>query len=220
MKKALILVDIQNDFLPGGSLAVPNGDEVIPVANEIAWKFDLVVATYDSHPENHVSFASNHLGREVFDVVEIDGVQQILWPDHCISFTPGWQRPENLQCLDWTYSIDKRRTGKRVRVIYKGTDPQVDAYSGFAGFGNNFDKENSTLEKYLKELEINKVFIMGLATDYCVKFTALDSAKLGFKTFVIEDGCRGVNANPGDVEKAIEEMKEAGIAVISSEDVS
>jgi len=216
MKKALILVDIQNDFLPGGNLPVPNGDEVVPVANEIMWKFDLVVATYDSHPENHVSFASNHLGREVLDVVEIDGVQQILWPIHCVSFKHGWQHPDDLQFLDLE---DEKRKGKQLRVIYKGTDSRVDAYSGFAGFGNNLDKENSTLEKILKELEIDEVYIMGLATDYCVKSTALDSAKLGFKTFVIEDGCRGVEANPGDVEKAIEEMKDAEIEIINSKDI-
>jgi len=215
MKKALILVDIQNDFLPGGSLPVPNGDEVIPVANEIIHQFDLVVTTYDSHPKDHVSFASNHPGKAVGDIVDVNGVQQMLWPDHCVDRTEGWARPDNLGLLDFS---DSRRYGKKVRGIYKGTDPQVDAYSGFASFLDESQKI-SDLEDLLHRQEINEVYIMGLATDYCVKFTALDSAKLGFKTFVIEDGCRGVGVNPGDVEKAITDMKAAGIEVIDSKDI-
>lgn len=206
-KRALILVDIQNDFLPGGALPVPNGDEVVPVANEIMDKFHLVVATFDSHPSDHVSFASNHLGKEVGDVVQVNGEGQMLWPDHCVKHTSGWNSPSNLQFYIW-----------EDESIYKGTDPQVDAYSGFSGLADPSD-ENSTLENILVESKVEEVYIMGLATDYCVKFTALDSAKLGFKTFVIEDGCRGVDVNPGDVEKAVEEMEEAGVVMVNSEDI-
>lgn len=219
MKKALILVDIQNDFLPCGALPVPNGDEIIPVANEIMWKFDLVVATHDSHPRHHISFACNHPGKNVGDIIQVNGEDQILWPIHCVCFTHGWQHPKKLQFLDWQHGMDERRRGKQVRTIYKGTDSQVDAYSGFDGFYNDLDKENSTLENILKELEIDEVYVMGLATDYCVKFTALDSTKLGFKTFVIEDGCRGVNVNSGDVGRAIKEIKDVGIIVIESKEI-
>jgi len=198
MKKALILVDIQNDFVPSGSLAVPGGDQVVPVANRIMNNYDLVVATQDWHPANHKSFASQYPGKNIGDMVELDGLQQILWPDHCVQNTQGAELVAELN----TDQIDK--------IMYKGTDTNIDSYSGF--FDNGHRKATG-LAEYLNEQNVKAVDIMGLATDYCVKFTALDAVELGFNTSLILEGCRGVELNPGDCEKAIEEMKVAGVVI-------
>ena len=204
MTRALILVDIQNDFLPGGALAVPGGDQVVPVANRMIERFDLTVATQDWHPANHGSFASQHDGQAVGDIIELHGLPQIMWPDHCVQDTPGAQFAPGLQIDD------------PVRVFPKGTDPGIDSYSGFFDNGHR----NATgLGEALQAAGVEHVFVLGLATDYCVKFTALDARKLGFEVTLIEDGCRGVNLKAGDVDRAIEEMKEAGIRVVSSESV-
>ena len=196
--KALILVDIQNDFVPGGALAVPEGDQVVPVANRLMKDYDLVVATQDWHPADHKSFASQYPGNNIGDVVELDGLQQILWPDHCVQNTQGAELVAELN----TDQID--------RIMYKGTDTNIDSYSGF--FDNGHRKATG-LAEYLNEQNIKAVDIIGLATDYCVKFTALDAVELGFTTGLILEGCRGVELNPGDCDKAIEEMKVAGISI-------
>ncbi len=201
---ALILVDIQNDFIPGGALAVPGGDEVIPLVNRLQTKFNLITATRDWHPPNHASFAANHPGKQPGDSIELEGLQQILWPVHCVQGAPG---------ADFAPGLNQDRWAK---VIFKGTDPAVDSYSGFYDNGH---RKPTGLEDYLRERGVNSVFVSGLATDYCVKFTALDARDLGFATFLIMDSCRGVDLSPGDVERALDEMRAAGVHILHSCDL-
>ena len=185
--KALVLVDIQNDFCPGGALAVPEGDAVVPVANKLAEKFDLVVATQDWHPPDHSSFVEN------------GGI----WPPHCVQGSRG---------AEFVPGLD---TGKVQRVFQKGVEQAVDSYSGFY---DNDHQRATGLGDYLKEQGVDEVYVCGLATDYCVKFTALDARQLGLKTYLIEDASRGVDVQPGDSQRAVEEMRAAGVEVIQSED--
>ncbi|RJP77727.1 MAG: bifunctional nicotinamidase/pyrazinamidase [Desulfobacteraceae bacterium] len=199
MKNALILVDIQQDFLPGGALAVPDGDAVVPVANQAMNFFDLVVATQDWHPANHRSFAGSHPGRKPGEVIEWKGMTQILWPDHCIQNTPGAAFAKGLN----TERIDK--------IIFKGTHPDMDSYSGF--FDNGHIRKTG-LEDFLQKRQIKNITIMGLATDYCVQFTVLDACDLGFSVRVLQDGIRGVELKKGDCEKAISRMKDHGAEMI------
>jgi len=199
--KALILVDIQNDFVPGGALAVPRGDEVVFVANRVQRSFDLVVATQDWHPAGHGSFAANHPGRNPGDVIDLDGLAQVLWPIHCVQHTHGAE------------FVAELNTDSIAKVFRKGTDPLIDSYSGFFDNGR---RKATGLGDYLTSRGVTEVFVMGLATDYCVKFTALDAVRLGFKTFLIEDGCRGVELAKGDSARAIMEMKRAGVIVVTS----
>lgn len=197
--KALVLVDLQNDFCPGGALPVPEGHEVIPVANGLAARFDLVVATQDWHPREHRSFAVNHKGRGPGEVVELNGRPQVLWPEHCVQGSAGAQ---------FHGALERTRVTK---VIRKGMDPGVDSYSGF--FDN--DRRRATpLGRLLKKRGVTDAYVCGLATDYCVKFTALDAVALGFRTWLVLDACRGVNLKPGDVDRAIEEMQAADVRVI------
>ncbi|MEW4453515.1 bifunctional nicotinamidase/pyrazinamidase [Bremerella sp. JC817] len=198
--KALILVDIQNDFLPGGALAVKHGDRVVPVANEWMEKYRLVIATQDWHPANHQSFASQHPGKKPGQRIMLDEVEQVLWPDHCVQGTKGAQFAPGLN-LDGIQ-----------HVIQKGTDPRFDSYSGFL----DNDRQHATgLEALLREHNVTVVHIMGLATDYCVKATAIDSAQLGFETAVILEGIRGVELGLGDCAMAMEQMMAAGVEMIS-----
>ncbi|MCR4426656.1 MAG: bifunctional nicotinamidase/pyrazinamidase [Firmicutes bacterium] len=199
--KALLLVDIQNDFLPGGALAIPEGDQVIPVANQVQTHFELVVATQDWHPANHGSFASNHPGRHPGEVVGLGGVQQVLWPAHCVQGTWGAEFAPALQ------------TAKVARVFRKGTDPGIDSYSGFFDNGR---RHATGLAEFLQALGVGEVYLVGLATDYCVRHTAIDGLALGFTVYVIEDGCRGANVSPGDADQAIRDMREAGARIIQS----
>ena len=204
---ALILVDLQKDFMPGGALAVPEGDELVSVANRLSEGFavsDLVVATQDWHPADHGSFASQHPGTRPGGVIELDGLRQELWPDHCVAGTPG---------AEFHSALDQANIG---RVFRKGSDPAIDSYSTFF---DNARRKSTGLADFLQESNVNKVYIMGLATDYCVKFSVLDALSLAFKTSVIEDGCRGIDIQPGDVERAFEAMTAAGAAVVSSDDV-
>lgn len=203
-RKALILVDIQNDFVPGGALAVAKGDEVVEVANKIMDKFDLVVASQDFHPKDHKSFANQHKGKNIGDVIDLNGLSQNLWPDHCVENTKGSEFVDGLNIS----KIDK--------IFKKGTDKEIDSYSAFFDNGR---KKATGLSTYLGGRMIDEVYIMGLATDYCVKFTALDSLHLGFSTKVIIEGIRAVELNPGDAEKAIEEMEKPGIEMVSIEDL-
>lgn len=202
--KALILVDVQNDFVPGGALAVPEGDAIVPICNRLSKAFDLVVATQDWHPANHGSFAASHPGRKVGEVVDLNGLPQILWPVHCVQRTQG---------AAFVSALDLSRVD---RVFQKGTDPAIDSYSGF--FDNGHRKATG-LGEYLKQRSVTDVYVAGLATDYCVKFTALDAKSLGFNTFLVEDVCRGVNVRPGDVQAAVEHMRQAGVAVKSSKEI-
>jgi len=199
--RALILVDIQNDFLPGGALAVPDGHAVIPVANAVQPHFDLIVATQDWHPPDHRSFAVHHPGRQCGEVVELAGLPQVLWPEHCVQGTPGAEFAAHLHRDRWT------------RVFVKGTDPQIDSYSGFFDNGR---RQATGLRDYLRAQGVSRVYILGLATDYCVKHTSLDARALGFETHLITDGCRGVNLRPGDVERALAEMTSGGVIFVDS----
>ena len=202
--KALLLVDIQNDFLPGGALAVRRGDDVIPVANRLQGRFDLVVATQDWHPPGHGSFASQHPGRKPGDLSELGGLPQVLWPDHCVQGSLGAAFAPGLAM-------------NRVETIFrKGTDPGIDSYSGFFDNGH---RKSTGLGDYLKGRGAADVYVLGLATDYCVKFTALDARQLGFRTFLVEDGSRGVELAPGDVARAIADMRAAGVQVVRSSDL-
>jgi nicotinamidase/pyrazinamidase len=202
--KALILVDIQNDFLPGGTLAVPEGDLVIPIANRLQAVFPLVVATQDWHPENHGSFAANHPGKKVFEQIVLNGLPQTLWPVHCVQGTSGAELASGLK---------RERIAK---TFPKGTDAGIDSYSGLFDNGH---RKSTRLGEWLKEKAVTEVFVCGLATDYCVKFTALDAAQFGFKTHFIEDASRGVNLQPNDVKDAIVEMNRAGISTVQSSDL-
>ncbi len=199
--KALILVDIQNDFLPGGALAVPDGDKVIPIANKLQSLFPLVVATQDWHPANHGSFAASHPGKKVFDQIELNGLAQTLWPVHCVQNTKG---------AELAAALNRDRI---IKVFPKGTDAGIDSYSGLFDNGH---RKSTGLGEWLKGQGVTDVFVCGLATDYCVKFTALDAVQFGFKTYLIGDASRGVNLRPNDVSDAIGEMKRAGVAVVQS----
>lgn len=198
---ALILVDLQNDFMPRGALAVAEGDQVVPVANGIMPQFELVVATVDWHPGNHCSFASNHPGHEIGEVIPVNDLDQILWPDHCIEETRGAELHSDLD-----------RTGIH-HIVQKGTNPLLDSYSGFFDNGH---VQATGLGDFLKSQGVNRVAILGLALDYCVKFTALDALDLGFETILIPDGCRAVNLQPGDDQKAISELESQGAKVLTS----
>jgi nicotinamidase/pyrazinamidase len=201
---ALILVDIQNDFLPGGPLAVPAGDEVIPAANRAQSLFDVVAATKDWHPPGHVSFAASHAGRKPGEVVQCEGVEQLLWPEHCVQNTPGAEFPRGLN------------VARSAKVFPKGTDPKIDSYSGFFDNGR---RKATGLNDYLRQRGVSDVYVMGLATDYCVKHTALDACELGFRVFLLEDGCRAVNLSPDDAEQAVKEMQAAGVALLTIADL-
>ncbi|PCI23382.1 MAG: nicotinamidase/pyrazinamidase [SAR324 cluster bacterium] len=196
----LLLVDIQNDFCPGGSLAVSEGDLIVPLANSLMQRFEMTLATQDWHPAGHGSFASSH-EEPVGSMIDLFGIQQILWPDHCVQNTLGAD-----------FHVDLQQQGVH-KVFKKGIHQRIDSYSGF------FENDHFThtqLDNYLKGKKVTNLFIMGLATDYCVKFTALDAIKLGYNTTVIIDGCRGVELSPGDMDRAIEEMQVAGVRIIHS----
>jgi nicotinamidase/pyrazinamidase len=197
---ALIVVDIQNDFCDGGALAVPGADEIIPIVNDLMDDYDVVVASLDYHPAGHGSFASSHEGRTVGEVVVLQGVDQVLWPDHCVADTSGSELREGLR----NDPIDK--------FVLKGTDPAIDSYSAFR---DNTSDADTGLTKWLREVGVTKVTIVGLALDYCVKATALDAVADGFDTTVIVDATRAVNLSADDGEKAIEELKAAGVQVIT-----
>ena len=199
--RALVLVDIQNDFMPFGALPVARGDEVVPVANALAARSGLVVATQDWHVRDHASFASAHSGRAPGDVLSIAGCDQVLWPDHCVQDTPGASFHSALDVAP----ID--------RVVRKGTDRAIDSYSGF--FDNRHLKATG-LAEYLRESGVDRVILVGLATDYCVLATALDGVELGFDVTVAADGCRAVDLAPGDGERALETMRAAGCRVCES----
>ena len=197
-KEALIVVDIQNDFLPGGALAVSRGDEIIPFVNKLMEQFDLVVATQDWHPADHGSFAANHGEKKPGELIDLFGLQQILWPVHCVQGSKGAEFAPSLH------------TQKFKKVFQKGTDPGIDSYSGLYDNGH---RKSTGLGEYLESQGVEKVTVVGLAADYCVKFTALDAMIQGFEVEVPAAGTRAVNLQPGDFEKALKEMEEAGVRV-------
>jgi len=203
-KRALVLVDIQNDFLPGGALAVKDGDKILPAINTLLGKpFDLVVATKDWHPHNHGSFATVH-HKKTGDIVDLHGLPQILWPPHCIQgtlgseFGPGWDK------------------SKIEMVFHKGIDKDIDSYSTFYDNGH---RRTTGLDDCLKARGIKNIYIAGLTTEYCIKYSVLDAIELGFNVFVVEDGCRGVNLHAGDDARALKEMRKAGATILQSSEV-
>jgi nicotinamidase/pyrazinamidase len=199
--KALIIVDVQNDFLPGGALAVPEGDKVIPVINELSLEFDLVFATQDWHPPNHCSFAASHPNKKVGDRIVIEGQEQILWPVHCVQNTYGAELAAGLHPKVISGGVH----------IGKGTDERVDSYSGFF---DNHRKRATGLETILREQDASDLTIVGLATDYCVKATVLDARDLGFVVTVHENACRAVNLSPADGANALAAMRNAGVKIL------
>ncbi len=203
--RALIIVDIQNDFLPGGALGVEEGDQAIPVANRLMEKFERVLATQDWHPADHGSFAANHPWRRPGDIIQLDGLEQILWPMHCVQGSFGAEFVQDLH------------TDKIQKVFVKGTDPMIDSYSCFF---DNAHRKATGLGDYLKEQGVGEVYIMGLALDYCIKYSALDALELGFKTYVVIDGCRGVNLKAGDSERAVEEITKKGAIIVESTEIA
>ncbi|WP_088654548.1 bifunctional nicotinamidase/pyrazinamidase [Geofilum rhodophaeum] len=199
--KALLIVDVQNDFLPGGALAVPQGDAIIPVINNIQQHFKLIVATRDWHPANHGSFASNHDNRQVGEVIRLHGQQQVLWPDHCVQGSPGAEISPLLN------------QGLINNVIFKGSDPDIDSYSAF--YDNGHLKETG-LHAYLKRNGITSLFVCGLAADYCVYYTVKDALLLGYEANLLTDATRGVNLQPEDTDKAFKDMEKRGARLMTS----
>ena len=201
---ALLLVDLQKDFMPGGALAVPYGHVILPIIDKILKSpFTLKIATKDWHPPQHKSFASAH-HRKIYEQILLDGIPQILWPDHCVQNTEG---SEFAKGWDQT-QVDQ--------IIYKGTEPNIDSYSAFY---DNEHRKKTPLEDLLKEHYIKVLFIAGLATDYCVKYSVIDALKIGYEVYVVVDGCKAVNLSPQDEALSLEEMKQLGANLIRSEDL-
>ncbi len=201
--KTLLIIDAQYDFLPGGNLAIPNANEIIPEINKIIKSYDIIIATRDFHPSNHKSFASQHKGCNPGDVIILNDIEQVLWPDHCIQNTYGSEITNELKAD----LINK--------IIYKGTNSEISSYSGF--FDNN-NTISTGLHEYLQSKCIKNLDIVGLATNYCVKHTVLDALNLGYKVNLLTSACRGIDIIPGDVEKAVIEMKNAGATIIVNSD--
>jgi len=202
-RDVLIVVDVQNDFVPGGSLAVPGGDEVVPVINAVGARFENVVFTQDWHPPGHSSFASSHAGCKPFESARLAYGDQVLWPDHCVQGTEGAQLHKGL-------ALPQAQL-----VVRKGFHRDVDSYSAFIEADG---KTRTGLEGYLRERGIARVFACGLATDFCVAFTVLDARKLGFEAVVIEDACRAIDTG-GSLAVAWEAMRNAGVACVRSSEI-
>lgn len=202
-RTALLVIDVQNDFIPGGQLAVPEGDLIVPLINRLAGQFTQVVIAQDWHPAGHASFASSHPGRQPYDVIQLPYGEQTLWPDHCIQGSRG---AEFHSGLDLPHAQ---------LIIRKGCNPDIDSYSAFL----EADRVTTTgLAGYLKERGIDTVYMVGLALDFCVMFSALDSRAAGFNTFVVLDACRAIDLN-GSLASAIERMQVAGVGLIQSTEI-
>ena len=202
-KDVLVVVDVQGDFLPGGSLAVADGDAVVPLINVLAKKFTNVVLTQDWHPANHISFASQHAGKQPFETIELDYGTQVLWPDHCVWGSRG---------ADISADLD---IPQAQLIIRKGYTRAIDSYSGF----QEADRQTLTgLAGYLNERDVDRLYVVGLATDYCVGWTAIDAAAAGFDVTVIEDATRAID-NAGSLARAWDDMAEAGVERLQSKDI-
>lgn len=197
--KALLLIDMQNDFLPGGSLAVSGGNEIIPLLNELQLKFDLVIVTQDWHPKEHKSFASNHSGKSVFEEIDLQGLNQVLWPDHCVQQTKGAEFSDQLNM------------SKVAAIFRKGMDPEIDSYSGFYDNGH----QNSTgLASYLRGKGVKQLYLTGLAGDFCVYFSALDAVEEGFEVFYLEDATRFIDEKAWKSKRS--ELESQGVKIMSA----
>jgi nicotinamidase/pyrazinamidase len=202
--KALVIVDVQNDFIPGGALAVSDGDKVVPIINRLQRHFDFIVATQDWHPAEHGSFATNHPGKQPGELIDLHGLQQVLWPVHCVQGSKGAEFHPDLVRETWK------------GIFRKGTDRSVDSYSGFFDNGRRGD---TGMGEFVKKAGVDTVYVCGLATDYCVKYTVLDAISLGFDTHLVKDACRAVNLDSADEVKAIEQMRAAGATITTSEEI-
>lgn len=198
---ALVIVDLQNDFCPGGALEVPEGDQIVPLVNKLVEHFDHVIQTQDWHPNGHQSFASSHPEHDPFAVIEVDYGEQVLWPDHCVQGSEGAEFHPDLD------------TTPTELIIRKGFRREIDSYSAFY---ENDGTTTTGLAGYLREREIDTLYLCGLATDFCVKWSAVDGRKEGFDVYVIEDATRGIDQE-GSLAQAWEEMNEAGVQVVSSD---
>ena len=201
--RALIIVDIQNDFCPGGALAVPDGHEIIEPTNKILSEFDCIVQTQDWHPQDHLSFASNHEDKEPYETMVMEYGEQVLWPDHCVQESKGAEFHPGL------------KTNASQVIVRKGFRKHIDSYSAF------FENDNETvtgLHGYLQERGVDELYVTGLATDFCVKWTVLDGLKLGYKVHLVEDAVRGIDID-GSVDKAMKEMKDAGVHLTQSQNI-
>ena len=203
-KEALLIIDVQNDFCPGGTLAVPGGDRIIPYIDTVMPVFETIIATQDWHPPNHGSFASTHPGKKPFETGIVSGIEQTLWPDHCIAGTEGAELHPAL------------RTEPVGLILRKGMNAHVDSYSAFT---ENDRSTRTGLHGYLSALGINNVCLCGLATDFCVFYSAMDSVRLGFHTVVIIDACAGIDFPAGNITRCIDEMKSHGIVISSTKEI-
>jgi nicotinamidase/pyrazinamidase len=201
---ALLVIDVQNDFCPGGSLPVPHGDEIVPVINHLMAGFDIVVASQDWHPDGHISFASTHSGRHPFDTFQLEGREQILWPDHCVQGTQG---------AEFHPDLDIRPV---VLIVRKGWQQDLDSYSAF------FENDQVTptgLEAYLKGMGIRRLYLTGLAQDVCVYYSARDALRLGFETFLVEEATRGLDQPRGSLAQRMKELEKSGLKLIRANDI-
>lgn len=201
--QALIIVDLQNDFCPGGALEVPSGDQVVPVINELIPRFDNIIQTQDWHPKGHWSFASSYQGKEPFQTTSLEYGEQVLWPDHCVQGEKGSE-----------FHPDLNTTPTQL-VIRKGFREAIDSYSAF--YENDF-KTKTGLTGYLRDRNIDTLYVTGLATDFCVKWSVLDGLKEGFTVYVVQDAIRGIDIN-GSEQQALDEMKQAGAVFVKSHDM-
>ena len=199
--KALLLIDVQNDFMPGGALAVPDGDKIVPIINKIQHQFDLVLATQDWHPAGHASFASTH-HKNLYEVIDLNGIDQVMWPDHCLQGSRG---------ADFH---PKLKLNKIEAIFRKGTNPAIDSYSGFY---DNAHLKSTGLSGYLKEKGINELYFAGLAGDFCVAFSVKDALAEGFAAFLIDDATRAIDA--AGFEKAKAEIVEKGGKILYADEV-
>lgn len=200
----LLIVDMQNDFMPGGALAVPQADQLVAIINPLIVRFELVVATQDWHGPDHLSFAVNHPGKKVGDIVKVGGVDQILWPVHCVRNTKGAElistlNKEKISCF-----------------FYKGTDRLIDSYSAFF---DNARQKSTGLNDFLKTHDVTEIYIVGVATDYCVLYSTLDAIDLGFTVTVIKDACRPINLHPSDEDHAFATMAAKGARLVTSNQI-
>ncbi|HET6527479.1 MAG TPA: bifunctional nicotinamidase/pyrazinamidase [Balneolaceae bacterium] len=201
--KALLIVDVQNDFCPGGALGVPGGDQIIPAINKLSQTFDTVILTQDWHPEGHSSFASSHEGKKPYETIKMPYGEQVLWPDHCVQGSKGGAFHPDLE------------PDRGQLIIRKGFRKGIDSYSAFY---ENDQKTTTGLAGYLKERGIEELYVCGLATDFCVRWSVLDGLSEGFDVFVVEDAVKGIDIE-GSVDQAWNEMTNAGAKKISSKDL-
>lgn len=200
--KTLVIIDVQNDFIPGGSLAIDNGDRIIPVINQLQEKFDLIIATQDWHPKDHMSFASNHSDKRPFEKAVVQGMEETLWPDHCVQGTQGAEFHPELH------------TNRIAAIFRKGMDPQVDSYSGFY---DNHHKISTGLSGYLREKGVTKLHFCGLAADICVYFTIKDAISEGFSAILIDDASQPLNSD--DYESIKKRLAAKGVKIKNSQEI-